>query len=213
MFTGLVEALGTVVAIHRAGDGARLTIASTFESTSIPIGDSVAVDGACLTVVAVSAGGFEADVSHETLAVTTLTDAHVGRRVHLERAARVGDRLGGHMVQGHVDFKARVRSVRRTGEAWDLSFEVPPEQAPFIVPKGSIAVDGVSLTVNGTAPGWFAVTIVPHTVHVTHLLDRGVGEWVNIETDVIGKYVVQALRGMSGGGSIDVDFLKRHGFA
>lgn len=211
MFTGLIEAVGSVVAIHRAGEGARLTVASSFDPASTPIGASVAVDGACLTVVAVSQGSFDADVSHETLARTTLADLHVGRRVHLERALRVGDRLGGHMVQGHVDFKARVRSARRAGEAWDLSFEAPPEQAPFIVPKGSIAVDGVSLTVNGAASGWFAVTVVPHTAKVTHLLERSVGEWVNVETDIIGKYVVQAVRGAAGG--MDLDFLKRHGFA
>lgn len=211
MFTGLVEAVGTVVGIHRSGAGARLTIAAPFDAASIPIGDSVAVDGACLTVVSVGQGTFDTEVSHETLARTTLADTHSGRRVHLERALRVGDRLGGHMVQGHVDFKARVRSVRRGGEAWDLTYEVPAEQAPYIVQKGSIAIDGVSLTVNATGAGWFGVTIIPHTARHTHLLDHGVGEWVNIETDIIGKYVVQAVRGTGGG--VDMDFLKKHGFA
>ena len=211
MFTGLVEALGTVVAIHRTGGSARLTIAAPFEASSIPLGDSVAIDGACLTVVAIGQGSFDADVSHETLARTTLADAHVGRGVHLERALRVGDRLGGHMVQGHVDFKARVRTVRRGGDAWDLTFEIPTEQGPYIVDKGSIAIDGVSLTVNATGAGWFGVTVIPHTATHSHLLDRGVGEWVNIETDIIGKYVVQAVRGTAGG--VDMDFLKKHGFA
>jgi riboflavin synthase len=214
MFTGLVEAIGTIVAIHRKGDAARLTIAAPFEPSSIPLGDSVAVNGACLTVVSVSEGSFDADVSHETVARTTLSDAKVGSAVHLERALRVGDRMGGHMVQGHVDFKARVRSVRRTGNAWDIGIEVPPEHAPFVVEKGSVALDGVSLTVNTVRDGELGVTIVPHTGQMTLLTRHAVGDWVNVETDIIGKYVVHALRRLGGpGGGIDVDFLKKHGFA
>ena len=214
MFTGLIEAVGTVVAIHRVGDSARLSIASGFDPVTIPIGSSVAVSGVCLTVVSVGSTTFEADVSHETVARTSLADLKVGEQVHLERALAVGDRLDGHIVQGHVDFKARVRSVRRRGEGFDIAFDVPTAQMVFIVEKGSVAVDGVSLTVATVDDAGFSVTIVPHTGRETLLPQLATGDWANIETDILGKYVVNLIRRSRGeSGGIDIDFLKKHGFA
>jgi riboflavin synthase len=204
VFTGLVETIGRVVAVQPAGPGRRLRIAGAFRDSLPPaplvLGESVAVDGACLTVTALGAGGtFDVDASHETCERTTLGGARAGRRVHLERALRLGDRLGGHWVTGHVDAVGRLLERRPAGDAWDLAFSTPDSLAPFVVEKGSIAVDGVSLTVNGCAPGRFSVTVVPFTGGATLLLERAPGETVNLETDLLGKYVVHVLAGRGPG--------------
>lgn len=204
MFTGIVESVGTVLEI---GDGAatrRLVVASSLPVARLPLGASIAVDGVCLTVVerGVGAGGapgavaarggdqwFAADLGPETLALTTLVRLKVGDQVHLERALAVGDPLGGHMVAGHVDGIGTIISTHAHGEARDLEFAAPAEIARYVVPKGSIAVDGVSLTVNRVDGNRFGVTLVPHTLSVTLLGRRAAGEPVNLEADLIAKHV------------------------
>ncbi len=200
MFTGLIEDVGTVVAVTPRGPGLRLRVATALPLDEVALGDSVAVDGACLTVTALGGGSFEADVSHETAATTGLSEARPGGRVNLERALRLGDRLGGHLVTGHVDGRARLAGVARAGEARDLRFEVPSNLSETIVAKGSVAVDGISLTVNRCENGWFVVTVIPHTAARTTLLDKKVGSGFNIETDLLGKYVVHAIAARSAGG-------------
>lgn len=217
MFTGIVEEVGEVVAVEASGPGRRLRIASRFAPDGFGLGDSVAVDGACLTVTALGRGTFDVDASHETVARTTVGELRAGRRVHLERALRVGDRLGGHFVTGHVDARGQLSAKRRNGEAFDLEFALPVSLAPQIVAKGSIAVDGVSLTVNTCRPGAFSVTVIPFTIHGTTLLDRAVGAAVNLETDLLGKYVAHLVTGGGKGaeeapsGGLE-DALRRQGF-
>ncbi len=201
MFTGLIEEIGQLKSVVPAGPGRRLHIACSRVLEGIALGDSVAVDGACLTVSAFDTAGFEAEASRETVARTTLGQVRAGKRVHIERALRVGDRLGGHMVTGHVDGGGALATRRAVGDAWELHFEVPRDLAPQIVAKGSIAVDGVSLTVNDCGVGYFTVVVVPFTGKATTLLERQPGAKVNIETDLIGKYVVHVLGARTGGES------------
>lgn len=188
MFTGLIEEIGTVRSAARSGSGARVTVAAGLAS-ALNRGDSVAVDGACLTVTGVSAGAFEADVSGETLSVTTARAWRGGERVNVERALRAGDRLGGHMVSGHIDGVGAV--TRRTVRGDYVEVEITPQGSPpgAILLKGSVAVDGISLTVSMVDGGRFAVTLVPETLKATTLGDKAVGSSVNIETDLVGKYV------------------------
>ena len=204
MFTGLIETVGRVVAVQPAGPGRRLRVAAAFAGGPLVLGESIALDGACLTVTAIEAAGFVADASHETIDRTTLESLRPGRRVNLERALRLGDRLGGHLVTGHVDATGQLTHRRPAGEAWDLTFSAPAALAPFVVEKGSIAVDGVSLTVNICTPGQFSCTVVPFTARETTLLERATGDAVNLETDLLGKYVVHQLgRGAAGPGGRD----------
>lgn len=214
MFTGLIESVGTVVSVLRTGPGRRFRLESDLPSSEIALGDSIAVDGVCLTVTALGAKSFDADASHETIRVTTLGEARSGRRVHLERAMRLGDRLGGHIVSGHVDAVGALRERTRNGEAWDLRFGVPESLAPQIVDKGSVALDGVSLTVNACGPGWLSVTIIPFTGLKTTLVDKPVGAPINVETDVLGKYVVHVLGERGAADKVDGlgDALRRQGF-
>ncbi len=195
MFTGLVAEVGSIRRVERGALGARFEIACTF--APLELGESIATDGVCLTVTQILSGGFRCDASAETLARTTLGDTRVGQPVHLERALRVGDRLGGHLVSGHVDGVGRLVSMTPLGEALKVEFEVPARLAAFLAPKGSITVDGVSLTVNGAAGDRFDVVLVQYTRAGTHL-DRGPsGRAVNLEVDVLAKYVAR-LSGLPG---------------
>ncbi|WP_173922260.1 riboflavin synthase [Agromyces sp. Marseille-P2726] len=198
MFTGIIEELGSIARVERAVDAARLTVRGPIAVEGAKHGDSIAVSGVCLTVVDFDAESFTADVMAQTLAMSTLADAREGRRVNLERAARVGDRLGGHIVQGHIDGTARVLEVR-PGEAWRvIRFSLDEAHAPLVVDKGSIAVDGVSLTVSalGDEPdgSWFEVSLIPETITATTLGDLEVGDLVNIETDIVARHVERMLR-------------------
>ncbi len=221
MFTGLVECRGTVLRIERHGVDVRLTLRSDRVFADMVLGESIAVDGACLTVVSFDGAVFSVDVSAETLAKTTLGSKNPGSVVNLERALRLGDRLGGHLMQGHVDGLGTLTRKTMEGRSWRFYFTVPEELSPFIVAKGSIAVNGVSLTVNGCAPGRFDVNVIPHTAEVTTLGMLTAGERVNIETDIIAKYVQQMLRAWTRPSSdnpaekshgVDTAFLRRHGF-
>ncbi len=211
MFTGLVQDIGTVVSLAR-GAMARYAIATAMPAEEFDVGESVAVDGACLTVVSRFKGRFEVEASPETLRRTTLGDLVPGARVNLERAMRLSDRLGGHLVQGHVDAPARVLSKEAEGGAVIMTFELPRELAPFFIEKGSAAVDGVSLTVNRLLDDRFAVSLIPETQGRTTLLSKGPGQRVNLEADVIGKYVAR-LVGRSSPGKLDLELLQRCGFA
>jgi riboflavin synthase alpha subunit len=195
MYTGLVEALGRVGAVETAGQGRRLRVAAPEDPAwQLALGESVAVNGVCLTVVEAGAGRLAFDLAEETLRVTTLGELRTGDPVNLERPLRFDGRLGGHLVLGHVDGIGRVTAVRPEGEGARLEVEVPPGLRPLLIPKGSVAVDGVSLTVAGLADTAFAVALIPHTLEVTTLGQRRPGDPVNLEMDVIGKYVQGFMR-------------------
>lgn len=192
MFTGLVESLGTVVRVTDTGAGRRLTVSDPVVS-SLAVGESVAVNGACLTVVDLRGDGFDFDVGPETLTKTNLGALKVGDRVNLERSLRVGDRLGGHFVQGHVDGVGTIDARTRQGEWEDVWFRCPAELTRLMVLKGSIAVDGVSLTLVQVEPDRISVMLIPHTQVMTTLGFKQVGDPVNIETDMLAKHVAKLL--------------------
>jgi riboflavin synthase len=193
MFTGLVTAAGTLAAFHPRGSGARLAVAARFDDGPLELGESIAVSGVCLSVVAFSDLGFEVDASAETLARTTLGALQVGGGVHLERALRASDRMGGHIVTGHVDGVGSLLERGPEGESLALVFGVPKDLAPFVAEKGSITVDGVSLTVNAVGLDRFDVTIIPHTLGKTHFGALRRGSPVNLEVDLIARYVGRLL--------------------
>jgi riboflavin synthase len=198
VFTGIVEERGSVRAIRDLGDAARLEISGPTVTSDARAGDSIAVNGVCLTVVDVDRGVFSADVMQETLKRSALGSLVEGSPVNLERAARVDSRIGGHIVQGHVDGVATVRSVEPT-ENWTLlAFDLPPGLSRYLVEKGSITVDGVSLTVVSVNEATFTVSLIPTTLAHTTLGSRQAGDAVNIEVDVIAKYVERLMEGRSG---------------
>ncbi|MGC9194569.1 MAG: riboflavin synthase [Syntrophobacteraceae bacterium] len=220
MFTGLIEGIGTLLRTERHGPDARMVISPAFQLDNPVLGESIAVDGACLTVIDFDSSSFGADVSAETLDRTTLGTKVSGSKLNLERALRLGDRLGGHLVTGHVDSVGVLKERRSQGRSLRLSFEISPDLAKFVVEKGSIAINGISLTVNGVSSGGFDVNIVPHTASATTLADLRVGSQVNIETDLIGKYIHRLMSAGQGGPrdsgpgkGIDLDLLRRSGFA
>jgi riboflavin synthase len=200
MFTGIVEDLGTVIE-HGAGvHTRRLVVGTALPVEALPIGASIAVDGVCLTIVERAPGRFAADLGPESLAVTTLGALEPGHRVHLERPLSVGAPLGGHMMSGHVDGTGHLVAVEARGDARDLVIATPPSLIRYLVAKGSVAVDGVSLTVNTVSPDervdnpWFGVTLIPHTLAVTKLGRCRVGDSVNLEVDPIAKHVERWVR-------------------
>jgi riboflavin synthase len=194
MFTGLVEEMGTVRERTPTAAGARLVIGCTVVRDGLAIGDSVAVNGACLTVVALTADTFAVDCVEETLRRTSVGDREPGDHVHLERAMRVGDRLGGHIVQGHVDGTGTVRAIIPEGDGVLMSVQAPDEVLRYVVEKGSITVDGVSLTVALREPDGFTIALIPHTMEVTTLGPDALGRRVNLEADVVAKYVEALVR-------------------
>ena len=188
MFTGLVADLGEVVAVEANGDGVRLAV-RTVLAGELALGDSVAVNGCCLTATSLDGDRFTADVMNQTLAMTSLAGVEPGRRVNLELSLRAGDRMGGHIVQGHVDGVGTVSAVADDGFARRVTVEPPPELLRYIVDKGSITVDGVSLTVAELTERSFTVSLIPETQERTNLGAAGVGQTVNLEVDVLAKYV------------------------
>jgi riboflavin synthase len=199
MFTGLVQDLGTVAAVDATADGARLTVASALAG-ELREGDSVAVNGVCLTAVAPAEARFTADVMHETLRRSSLGEARPGAPVNLELPLRASDRLGGHVVQGHVDGLGVVRDVREEGFARVVAVAAPPEVLRYVVEKGSIAVDGVSLTVVAVDEEAFSVSLIPETLARTTLGHAGPGTPVNLEVDVLAKYVEKLVASGAGRG-------------
>ncbi len=189
MFTGLVEEIGIIRRVQRQAEGALLVIGADKVLANTAVGDSIAVSGACLTVTDLSAGGFVAECMAETLLRTTIGRLSSGDEVNLERALTLGSRLGGHMVLGHVDGVGEVRGVERRGDALEVSISLPLEAEAFVATKGSVAIDGVSLTIIRVGADAFAVGLIPHTMESTTLRSLASGTLVNIEVDVIARYV------------------------
>lgn len=198
MFTGIIEEIGEITAISPAGDGWRLTVRAPRAAADAVHGESIAVSGVCLTVVASTADTFDADVMKQTLDVAALGGAVVGTRVNIEKAMPVGARLGGHIVQGHVDGTGEVLEVR-PGAQWSvLRISLPADLAPLVVDKGSISVDGTSLTVSAVsdpaaASAWFEISLIPETLAATTLGTRTIGDRVNLETDILARHVERLL--------------------
>jgi riboflavin synthase len=194
LFTGIVEELGTVRGVHPIGGGARIEIAATQVLDDASIGASIAVNGCCLTVVELGEGGFAADAVTETLSRTELGGLEPGDRVNLERPVRLSDRLGGHLVQGHVDAVGTIRSRELEADGSQrVEFEAPDAVMRYVVEKGSITVDGISLTVVEVRPGGFTVAVIPHTLAVTTLGRKQLDDPVNLEVDIVAKYVERLL--------------------
>ena len=215
MFTGIIEGQGCLEARHGGPEEIRLRVRAHV-AEPVALGASIAVDGVCLTVVDSGTGWFEAVISPETLSRTTLGGLAEGDPVNLERALRVGDRLDGHLVQGHVDAIGRVVETRPEGSGLRLRISLPADLEPFVVMKGSIAVDGVSLTVAGRTEGAFEVALIPATLAATGLRRKTAGAAVNLEVDLVGRYVMAlgAARGpRAAGGSITRELLEQHGFS
>lgn len=220
MFTGLVRGVGTVERVIPGAQRRTFVIgfaAPTLSAADLTLGASVAISGVCLTVVAATARDFTVEAAFETLAVTTLGGLRPGSRVNLEPALRFGDALGGHLVSGHVDGLARVRSRVARGDASEVWFDVPAALSPFIAVKGSVCVDGVSLTVNAVDPRGFAVGLISHTLAATTLGERAVGDPLNLEVDLLARYVARLLGAAapaeaSAGGGLTREALARAGY-
>jgi riboflavin synthase len=200
MFTGIVTDVGEVRRLERGNGLVTLTIATAFDTARIALGASIACSGVCLTAVALKPGEFTVEVSGETLACSILGDWHEGSKINLEQSLKLGDEMGGHLVLGHVDGVARIVDRRPDGESVRFSFEAPADLAPFIAPKGSVALDGVSLTVNEVDGTRFGVNIIPHTLGHTNFGPAEPGTRMNLEIDLIARYVGRLLEARGGAG-------------
>ncbi|HTV86985.1 MAG TPA: riboflavin synthase [Dyella sp.] len=213
MFTGIIQSVGRIARLESRGGDVRLHVdTADLDLSDVQLGDSIAVSGVCLTVVTLEARQFSADVSNETLSLTTLGKHKPGDPVNLEKALRLADRLGGHLVSGHVDGVGKVVSITPDGRSLRWTFEVPAPLARYIASKGSICIDGTSLTVNEVAGNRFGVNLIPHTVERTAFHARRPGDAVNIEVDVVARYI-ERLMGAGEAPRLDENFLKQHGFA
>jgi riboflavin synthase len=217
MFTGLVEGIGKVKELSRFGEDLSITLSPLFDMPDIRIGESISVDGVCLTVARVGQGSFRMDVSAESLSRSTLTGIKVGDEVNLERALRLTDRLGGHLVSGHVDGVGRILKKEQKQRSWILRFGIEKNLLKYVIEKGSVAVDGISLTVNRCDDQGFEVNVIPQTGKETGILRKKVGDPVNVETDLIGKYVEKFFLKRDEphrkeASPIDEKLLKEHGF-
>lgn len=213
MFTGIIQAVGALHALERRGEDMRLTInTASLDIAMAAVGDSIAVNGVCLTAVAWMPQAFAADVSLETLGRTTLGRLKPGARVNLEPALTPTARLGGHLVSGHVDGIGRVLSIEPAGRSRKISVEAPVSLARYIAEKGSVCIDGVSLTVNAVAGARFEVNVVPHTLAATIIGDYQAGTDVNVEVDLLARYLERLLQGEQAAGGVTREFLERHGF-
>lgn len=211
MFTGIILAKGSITALERRGGDVRLSVRSDgLPFSSYSTGESIAVNGVCLTAVALRDDGFDMDVSVETLDVTSLGNLGVGDHVNLEPSLALGDRLGGHLVSGHVDCLGTVKSQHEDARSVRIAIEIPAEFAPYVAKKGSVTVDGVSLTVNEVRGSVFEVNIIPHTAEVTIIGEYAEGTRVNIEVDLLARYVERLLSKDHDG--LSMEFLKEHGY-
>ena len=212
MFTGIIKAKGSIGGIEKRGGDVRLRVTTPeLPWSEYEVGDSIAVNGVCLTAVRLLDTGFDTDVSVETLDVTTLKQLTVGDAVNLEPALRVGDALGGHLVSGHVDGIGRMTAREDDARSIRMTFEVPGELSRYVARKGSICVDGVSLTINEVSGNTFGLNIIPHTAEVTTMGAYEAGTAVNIEVDLLARYIERMLGSDAGG--LSIDFLREHGYA
>lgn len=214
MFTGLIQAVGSVRKIDRQGNSAHMHIRSELVKEEIELGESIAVNGVCLTVVSWDQESFAVDVSPETLDCSTLGSLGPGAEVNLERALRLCDRLGGHLVSGHIDCVATVRRRYEDANVVRFEFNVPVTAMRYIIEKGSIAIDGISLTVNSVETDSFSVAVIPHSLAMTTLRHRREGSQVNIETDILGRYVEKLMKPADDAetSGVSLDFLAKNGF-
>jgi len=212
MFTGIIEEMGAVKALKREAGAARLALSASKVLEGTVIGDSICVNGVCLTVVDLGTDDFSADVAVETLKVTNLGDLKSGSRVNLERALQLSARIGGHLVSGHVDAVGRVREKREEGNGWRIFIDAPDTVLRYVIKKGSIAIDGISLTVADVDRKGFSIAMIPHTAKLTTLGYKSAGDSVNLESDIIGKYVERLLPGHPETG-VSLEALKKSGFA
>ena len=212
MFTGIIKAKGSIAAMNQRGGDVRLTVRSAgLPWDDYEIGESIAVNGVCLTAVALHEDGFDTDVSVETLNVTALGNLDTGSSVNLEPAISLGERLGGHLVSGHVDCVGSVRSRAVDARSVRLAIEIPSEYAHYVAKKGSVTVDGVSLTVNEVSGSTFELNIIPHTADVTIIGDYAAGTLVNVEVDLLARYLERLIS--KDGDGISLEFLKANGYA
>lgn len=193
LFTGIIEGSGIIKKIDSKKEGAVLTIETDINLSETKIGDSIAVNGACLTAVSLQKHLFKVDMAPETIKKTTFKNASVGTKVNIERALRLSDRLDGHLVSGHIDGTGIIASKIKKSNAWIITINVPPELAEQMIEKGSIAIDGISLTINKCSNKDFEVSVIPHTAKMTTIEKKNAGDKVNIETDMLGKYVQKIL--------------------
>ncbi len=213
MFTGIIEDKGKVLRIEYRGQEMRLTIELPPHLTELQLGDSININGVCLTVVNKREQEIELDLSRETLQKSILGEVKEGSQVNLERALRLVDRLGGHIVTGHIDGIGVIAEKRKERDFIQLRIRVPESVSKYVVQKGSIAIDGISVTVNEYQGGEIQMTLIPYTIEKTTLMDKKVGDRVNVEADILGKYVEKHLdRGDKKSGQVDLSFLKEHGF-
>lgn len=211
MFTGIIEDLGTITAINKSGGKWEFYITTTLAGKNLEEGESISVDGVCLTATRITSEGFYADASLETLSVTTLTEKKTGSKVNIERAMGAFGRFGGHFVMGHVDGIGTIVDIRKAGESWAVIVEVPVDITRYIVKKGSVAIDGISLTVNEQRDKIFTVNIIPFTASKTTIGEKSPRDKVNIETDIVGKYV-ESFMAKDKQKGVDLDFLYAHGY-
>jgi len=212
MFTGLIEDIGRIAAFERRAGAGVLRVNTSLPLQDIALGDSIAVNGACLTVTSKSTSTLTFDVSPESLSGTTLGTLAPGSGVNLEQALKLGARMGGHMVTGHIDCIARLSRLQTVSGNRVLDFTLPVASLRYLVPKGSVAIDGISLTVNTVSSDGFSVNIIPHTFSCTTLAAIAVGQAVNIETDIIGKYIEKMVQPWKSGGGLSMQTLAENGF-
>jgi riboflavin synthase len=217
VFTGIIEEVGVIEELRIMAQGATITIGAAQVVSDMKIGDSVAVNGVCLTATRIGSASFLCDISAETLRISGFKHARQGNRVNLERALRVGDRLGGHIMQGHVDAVGRLISKTKSGEGYEISFDFPRELERYLVYKGSISVNGISLTISSLSSGLFSVAVIPHTFEATNLSQLMLGELVNLEVDILGKYFERFFQlglkqNEKSGPGLTTDYLRNQGF-
>ena len=220
MFTGIIESFGTIRRIESRGEGKVLSIGCDLDLSEVKIGDSIAVNGACLTAVRLEKHLFKVDMAPETVERTTFKDMSVGSRVNIERALKLSDRIDGHLVSGHIDGTGTISFIKKKSNAVIIRVEIGPNLASDMIEKGSVAIDGISLTINECTDNDFTVSIIPHTASITTIGLKQVGDAVNIETDMIGKYVRKYLMGSSSKNdalktdtsSVSMELLAKNGF-
>lgn len=212
MFTGIIEETGIIKNFEKLSTGARLSVECSKILDDIKIGDSICVNGVCQTVTEYGKNSFSVMLSNETLSITNFNRVKSGEIVNLERALTLNSRLGGHVVSGHVDCAGKLFNIEKLSDFYNLSFEIPYQSSKYIVYKGSIAVNGISLTVAEINNNIFSVAIIPHTYQNTNLKELKIGDYVNIETDILSKYIEKIIKFDDNKSSISMEFLKDHGF-